>query len=171
LEVTPARLLLSARAPAGLFYGVQTMRQLMSGDARNGVTIPAVTIDDAPRFAYRGMHLDVSRHFFPVEFVKRYIDLLAAYKLNRLHWHLTDDQGWRIEIERYPRLTTVGAYRDETVIGHAAWDVPHTFDGERYGGYYTQAEIRDVVAYATSRHVTIVPEIEMPGHARAAVAA
>ncbi|MGH7445587.1 MAG: family 20 glycosylhydrolase, partial [Longimicrobiales bacterium] len=181
LVVAPERITLTAAAPAGLFYGVQTLRQLLpvqrsDGDgthpaAGSQPVIPAVTIRDAPRFPYRGMHLDVGRHFFPVSFIKRYIDLLASYKLNTFHWHLTDDQGWRIEIERYPRLTEVGAFRSETVVGHAGWDVPLQFDGERYGGYYTQDEIRDVVAYATSRHVTIIPEIELPGHSVAALAA
>jgi hexosaminidase len=159
-----------ARAAPGLFYGVQTLRQLMAvPGAAVASRIPAVGIEDAPRFAYRGLHLDVARHFFPVSFVKRYIDLLATYKLNRFHWHLTEDQGWRIQIERYPRLTEVGAFRDETRVGHAR-SQSETYDGTRYGGFYTQDEIREVVAYAAERHVTIIPEIEMPGHSLAALA-
>ncbi|HEX6132429.1 MAG TPA: family 20 glycosylhydrolase [Longimicrobiales bacterium] len=172
--ITPQRVTITAVDPAGLFYGAQTLRQLLprrSGAQPAAPTIPAVSITDAPRFAYRGMHLDVVRHFFPVDFVKRYIDLLAMYKINRFHWHLTDDQGWRIEIERYPRLTQVGAFRNETVVGHAGWDVPHRYDATRYGGFYTQDEIRDVVAYAAARYITIVPEIELPGHSVAALAA
>ncbi len=160
---------ITARGHAGIFYGLQTLRQLVHSDSAGGWTIPAVRIEDAPRFAYRGMHLDVARHFFSVAFVERYIDLLARYKLNTFHWHLTDDQGWRIEIARYPRLTSVGAPRAETIVDKH-FD-PYEGDGVPYGGYYTQAEIRDVVAYAAARYVTIVPEIEMPGHARAALAA
>jgi hexosaminidase len=173
LAVSPAGVRLSAASPTGLFYGVQTLRQLLpvSPAARAAAVIPAVTIDDTPRFPYRGMHLDVARHFFPVSFVKRYIDLLATYKINTFHWHLTEDQGWRIEIRRYPRLTEVGAFRSETVVGHAGRDLPLQYDGERYGGFYTQDEIRDVVAHAASRHVTIIPEIELPGHSVAALAA
>ncbi len=155
------------------------MRQLLPPALeRNGLvpgdsfawTMPAVSISDYPRFEYRGMHLDVARHFFPVDFVKRYIDLLTLYKMNRFHWHLTEDQGWRIEIKKYPKLTEIGGFRSETLIGHYS-NQPHQFDGQRYGGFYTQDEIRDIVAYAKSRFVTIVPEIEMPGHTTAALAA
>ncbi|MGH7465485.1 MAG: family 20 glycosylhydrolase, partial [Longimicrobiales bacterium] len=169
--MAPGRIALSAPAPIGLFYGVQTLRQLLPVRAAPPHAIPAVTIDDAPRFLYRGMHLDVGRHFFPVSFIKRYIDLLATWKINTFHWHLTEDQGWRIEIKRYPRLTEVGAFRSETVIGHGGRDVPLQYDAERYGGFYTQDEIRDVVAHAASRYVTIIPEIELPGHSVAALAA
>ena len=161
---------------AGLFYGLQTLSQLLPpglGDGAVSATgpleVPSLRIDDAPRFGYRGMHLDVGRHFFGPDFVKRYIDMLARYKINRLHWHLTEDQGWRIEIDRYPRLTEVGAYRAQTHIGHAREDFDG--DGQRYGGFYTKDEIRDIVAYAVARYVTIVPEIEMPGHSLAALAA
>ncbi|MDZ7683119.1 MAG: beta-N-acetylhexosaminidase [Fodinibius sp.] len=168
------------RAPsaAGLFYGMQSLLQLFPAQIYQTDytlvpqhvrwSIPAVKIRDYPRFGYRGMHLDVARHFFSVEFVKRYIDLMAMHKMNRFHWHLTEDQGWRIEIEQYPRLTEVGAWRDSTLVGHYGTGI---YDGERYGGYYTQEEIREVVAYAQQRHVTIIPEIEMPGHASAALAA
>lgn len=179
LSATPGGVAVTARTGAGLFYGAQTLLQLLppaalrGGRIGNGTmawAVPAVEISDAPRFGYRGLHLDVVRHFFPVEFVKRYIDLMARYKFNRFHWHLTDDQGWRIEIQRYPRLTEIGAWRDGTLIGHYS-NRPHQFDGVRHGGFYTQAEIREVVEYARQRHITIVPEIEMPGHAMAALAA
>ncbi len=166
LTVTSTAIDLAAGSEAGLFRGMQTLRQLL---AMPGGRIPALRIEDAPRFAWRGAHLDVARHFFPVEFVKRYIDLLSRYKLNTFHWHLTDDQGWRIEIRKYPRLTEVGAWRKETMV-EKNFD-PYVGDGVRYGGYYTQDEIREVVAYAAERHITVVPEIEMPGHARAAIAA
>ncbi|HMX39782.1 MAG TPA: family 20 glycosylhydrolase, partial [Saprospiraceae bacterium] len=133
-------------------------------------TAPCCVVQDAPRFAYRGLHLDVGRHFFPVSFIKKYIDLLAMHKLNTFHWHLTDDQGWRIEIKKYPRLHTVGGCRAETLVGHYS-DQPHKFDGKKYCGFYTQDEIKEVVEYAKKRFVTILPEIEMPGHALAALAA
>lgn len=133
-------------------------------------TAPCCTIQDAPRFAYRGLHLDVGRHFFPVAFVKKYIDLLAMHKLNTFHWHLTDDQGWRIEIKKYPRLHTVGGCRTETLVGHYS-DQPQKFDGKKYCGFYTQEEVKEVVEYARQRFVTVLPEIEMPGHALAALAA
>ncbi|MDZ7772233.1 MAG: beta-N-acetylhexosaminidase [Balneolaceae bacterium] len=178
LEVSPERIEIEAPSSAGLFYGVQTLLQLMPGQIyRTDYTlvpadtewrVPAVSVRDHPRFEYRGMHLDVARHFFPVEFVKRYIDLLAMHKMNRFHWHLTEDQGWRIEIEQYPRLTSVGAWRDSTLVGHAGSGI---WDGERYGGFYTQEEVREVVEYARERHITVIPEIEMPGHASAALAA
>ena len=170
LRVRPDRVTITASAPAGLFYGVQTLRQLLSpeGPAAHA-TLPAVDISDRPRFQYRGMHLDVGRHRFPVSFLKRYIDLLARYKFNTFHWHLTDDQGWRIEIRKYPRLTTVGAWRRETVV-EKRFD-PYVGDGVPYGGFYTQDEVREIVAYAGRRHVTIIPEIEMPGHSKAALAA
>ena len=166
LAVTSTAIDLAAGSEAGLFRGMQTLRQLL---AMPEGRIPALRIEDAPRFAWRGAHLDVARHFFPVEFVKRYIDLLSRYKLNTFHWHLTDDQGWRIEIRRYPRLTEVGAWRKETMV-EKNFD-PYVGDGVRYGGYYTQDQIREVVAYAAERHITVVPEIEMPGHAKAAIAA
>ena len=164
LTVAPGEVRISAATPEGVFWGVQTLRQLLppgfedsSGARRPSWSIAAVEIVDNPRFAWRGSLLDVGRHFFPVDFVKRYIDLLSRYKMNVLHWHLTEDQGWRIEIPEYPRLTEVGAWRTEA-------------DGSTYGGYYTQAEIREVVEYARRRNVTVVPEIEMPGHAQAAIA-
>lgn len=177
LSVSSARILIKAQTSKALFYGVQTLRQLLppnfesSQVVENQVwNVPLVEIVDAPRFGYRGMHLDVSRHFFEVEAVKRFIDQMAYHKLNYFHWHLTDDQGWRIEIKKYPKLTEVGAYRNGTLIGHYN-DQPHKFDGKRYGGFYTQAQIKEVVDYAAERFITVVPEIEMPGHAQAALAA
>ncbi len=163
--------------PAGLFYGVQTLLQLLpphiynSDSAQTEVNweIPAANIKDKPRFQWRGMHLDVCRHMFPVDFIKKYIDYIAMHKMNILHLHLTDDQGWRIEIKKHPRLTEIGAYRDGTVVGHIG--KPHVTDGVRYGGFYMQDEIRDIVSYAKNRFITIVPEIEMPGHSVAALTA
>jgi hexosaminidase len=166
LSVSKKGISIQANTEAGLFYGIQTFIQLTPV---TGTKIPFVEITDYPRFAYRGLHLDVSRHMFPVEFIKKYIDLMARHKFNRFHWHLTDDQGWRIEIKKYPNLQEVAAYRNETVIGHAGHS--NTYDGKRYGGYYTQEEIKAVVQYAAARYVTIIPEIEMPGHAQAAIAA
>ena len=158
---------IEAPTEAGLFYGLQTLRQLLH--ASKPGTVPAVEITDAPRFRYRGMHLDVGRHFFPVEFIERYIDLLSRYKFNTFHWHLTDDQGWRLQINAYPRLTEVGSCRKETIL-ERNFD-PYVGDGIPYCGFYTQDEVRRVVTYAAARHITIVPEIEMPGHAQAAIAA
>ena len=157
----------------GVFYGIQSLLQIFpqpGTEKEEKIILPAIYIEDKPRFVYRGMHLDVSRHFFPVSFVKQYIDLMAMYKFNTLHWHLTEDQGWRIEITKYPRLTEVGAWREKTIVGHQV-DDNKVFDNERYGGFYTQDEIRDVVNYAASKQITIIPEIEMPGHSLAALAA
>jgi hexosaminidase len=152
----------------GDFYGIQTLLQLLPVEKSASLTIPYVSIKDYPRFQYRGMHLDVSRHFFPAEFVKRYIDYLAMHKMNYFHWHLTDDQGWRIEIKKYPNLTKAGAYRNGTIIGHH----PGTGnDSIHYGGFYTQKEVKEIIDYAAKRYITIIPEIEMPGHASAALAA
>jgi hexosaminidase len=151
---------------AGIFYAFQTLKQMLQ--AEGGREIRCGVINDSPRYAWRGMHLDVCRHFFGVDDVKKYIDLLALNKLNTFHWHLTDDQGWRIEIKKYPLLTQVGSMRKETLIGKP--DDSAKYDGKPYGGFYTQEEIKDIVAYAAERHVTIVPEIEMPGHALAALA-
>ena len=181
LSVTRRQVMITAAQPAGLFYGVQSLRQLLPPaifrEAKvEGVawTIPGVEIEDYPRFSWRGMMLDVCRHFMPKEFVKKFIDLLALHKYNTFHWHLTDDQGWRIEIKRYPRLTEVGAWRKETLVGRLDWRNPNyveVYDGKPHGGFYTQDDIREIVAYARARHVNVVPEIEMPGHAQAAIAA
>jgi len=142
-----------------LFYGIQTVKQLVKFDSTTQrYYIPGCTITDYPQYSYRGMHLDVCRHFFSKEVVKQYIDTLSKYRVNYFHWHLTDDQGWRLEIKKYPKLTEAGAWRTEK-------------DGSRYGGYYTQADIKEIVQYAAERHVTIIPEIEMPGHSSAAIAA
>lgn len=173
LVVTPARVVVRAREPQGLFYGVQSLLQLLppqKGKTGRPVILPAVTITDRPFFAWRGLHLDVGRHFFPVDFIKQTIDRMALHKLNTFHWHLTEDQGWRIEIKKYPKLTEVGAWREGTLVGHS-WDKPARIDSQRYGGYYTQEQIREVVAYAHARQVTIVPEIDVPGHSLAALAA
>ncbi len=162
--------------PAGVFWGAQTLRQLLGPQAfrraplaaERAAVLPQQTIEDGPRFAWRGMLLDVARHFLPKDGVLRYLDLLAAHKLNVLHLHLTDDQGWRIEIRRYPKLTEVGAWRERTKLGHRASPL---WDERPHGGYYTQDDIREIVAYAAQRHITVVPEIDMPGHSQAAIAA
>ena len=161
---------LTAHDNAGLIYGIETLRQLWHKQNNNSLTINGCIINDYPRFAYRGMSLDAGRHMFPVSFIKKYIDLLAFYKFNTFHWHLTEDQGWRIEIKKYPELQSVAAWRNETLIGHKK-ELPHRFDGIKYGGYYKQDEIKDIVQYAAQRNITIIPEIEMPGHALAALSA
>ncbi len=153
----------------GMFYALQSLVQTFPMDSGKGVSIPAIQIADAPRFPYRGMHLDVARHFQPVEFVKKYIDLMSQYKFNYFHWHLTEDQGWRIEIKKYPRLTEIGSMRPETMVDRNF--APYIGDGKPHGGSYTQDQIRDVVKYAKERHITVIPEIELPGHASAALAA
>jgi hexosaminidase len=173
LNATNDKVEISGNSNAGTFYGMQTLIQLLpvekSANSQNKkLNVPLVSIDDYPRLAYRGMHLDVSRHFFSVDFVKKYIDYLALHKMNYFHWHLTDDQGWRIEIKKYPKLTSVGAWRNGTIIGH----FPGTGnDNIPYGGFYTQEQVKDVVKYAADRHITVLPEIEMPGHGSAAIAA
>jgi len=180
-----------ANSENGLFYGVQTLIQLLPDVKSASLQIPAVSITDYPRFDYRGMHLDVSRHFFDVEFVKQYIDYLALHKMNYFHWHLTDDHGWRIEIKKYPKLTEIGAWRDGSIVG--LWpgkgnenikyqvlptainitpkDAVIKTDGIKHGGFYTQEQIKDVVEYAAKRYITIIPEIEMPAHSMALLAA
>ena len=179
LSVTPKSVQITAASAAGVFYGVQTLRQLLPVDIYRAAkvtntpwVVPAVTIEDVPRFSWRGAHLDVSRHFMPKEFVKKYIDLLALHKMNRFHWHLTDDQGWRLEIKQYPKLTDVGAWRDKTLVGKYVTNPrPDQFDNRRSGGFYTQDDAREIVAYAAERFVTVIPEIEMPGHSEEVVAA
>jgi hexosaminidase len=152
----------------GIFYGIQSLLQLIRKNG-NRAELNATQIQgDYPNFRYRGMHLDVCRHFFPVNFVKKYIDLMAIHKMNYFHWHLTEDQGWRIEIKKYPKLTEVGAWRNGSMVGPYS---DQKFDNIRYGGYYTQEEIKEVVKYAAERHIQVIPEIEMPGHALAALAA
>lgn len=168
LEVTPKGVAVTGGSAQGVFYGLQTLRQII---AQSGNVLPAVTISDAPRMAYRGMMLDVCRHFFTVDQVKSVIDMMSLHKLNRLQWHLTDDQGWRIEIKRYPKLTEIGSVRKETLTGPLSRKEPLTFDGKPYGGFYTQEQIREVIAYAAARHIEVVPELEMPGHGVAALSA
>lgn len=177
LSVSKKGIEIKASDASGAFYAVQSLRQLLPPEfeqlnslPKKSIRIPAVTIKDSPTFKYRGMHLDVSRHFFPKEFVKHYISYLSMLKMNTFHWHLTDDQGWRIEIKKYPRLTEHAAYRDSTLIGHYN-DTPQQYNKERYGGFYSQEDIKEIVAHAAKLNVTIIPEIEMPGHAQAAVSA
>lgn len=175
IESTPTHIKVSGQTPAGVFYGLQTLRQMLVEPKAGTWTILAGNITDEPRFAYRGMHLDVGRHLFPVEFIKKYIDLIALHKMNRFHWHLTEDQGWRIEIKQYPKLTEVGAWRKETAIKKnfpgAYQGATYKGDGTPYGGFYTQEEAREIVQYAADRHITVIPEIDMPGHMLAALAA
>lgn len=168
LNVSGKEITITGADAPGVFYGIQTLIQLLPTDTAALLTVAPIQVQDAPRFQYRGMMLDVSRHFFPADFIKKYIDLLALHKMNRLHWHLTDDHGWRIEIKKYPQLTAVGAWRNGTVIGNYPGQGN---TNQRYGGFYTQAEVKDIIQYAAQRHITIVPEIEMPGHASAAIAA
>jgi hexosaminidase len=169
LTVDSKTVIAKATEPAGLYYAYQTIKQLLPNQATDKIYLPEMVTEDEPRFKWRGMHLDVCRHFMPKEFVKKYIDYIASMKMNTFHWHLTEDQGWRIEIKAYPKLTEVGAWRKETVIGHAR-NKPHKFDGIKHGGFYTQEEIKEIVKYAEDRFINIVPEIEMPGHAQAAIA-
>ncbi len=177
LSVSKSTVIVKSKDASGAFYAVQTLRQLLTASLENKnvlqeneFMIPQVYIEDAPAFKYRGMHLDVGRHFFPKEFIKEYIANLAMLKMNYFHWHLTEDQGWRIEIKQYPKLTEIGGFRDETLIGHYN-DAPITYDGTKYGGFYTQEEIKEIVEFANKHQVTIIPEIEMPGHSQAAISA
>lgn len=176
LEILPNRIEIKAKTDQGAFYAFQTLRQLLPTDFETGsfkankVKIACVSITDAPKFKYRGMHLDVGRHMFSVDFIKKYIDALAMLKMNTFHWHLTEDQGWRIEIKKYPKLQEIAAFRNETLLGHYNAQ-PQLFDGKKYGGYYTQDQIKDIVAYAEERFVTVIPEIELPGHSQAAITA
>lgn len=166
LEIENNQVTIQGKDDAGVFYGTQSLLQLMSNNISDkSVNLPALSIEDYPRFQWRGMHLDVSRHFFPKSFIKKYLDVLAMHKLNVFHWHLTDDQGWRIQIDKYPRLTEIAAWRAGT--GKERWNYfvePATKEGPNYGGYYTKDDIREIVEYAKKRQITIVPEIEMPGH-------
>ncbi len=167
LNISTTQIQIHAQSNLGLFYAFQTLQQLLPVAKKEELKIQALEIKDEPKYAWRGMHLDVCRHFFPKEFIKKYIDYLAMYKMNTFHWHLTDDQGWRIEIKKYPKLTEVGAWRKGSMVGHYS---DQKFDDKKYGGFYTQEEIKEIVAYAKERHITVVPEIEMPGHAVAALA-
>jgi hexosaminidase len=170
LQISKKEIVINGASAAGLFYGIQSLLQMVPPQNQSTIKIACANIKDQPSYSWRGMHLDVSRHFFPVAFVKKMIDQMAKLKLNTFHWHLTDDQGWRIEIKRYPKLTQISSWRDETLVGHYT-ENDQKFDGIKYGGFYTQEEIKDVVKYAQSRYITIVPEIEMPGHAVAVLTA
>lgn len=178
LNVSPSAIQIEAKSAKGVFYALQSVRQLLPAaiesnrKAEDGVKwiVPCVQVEDAPQFSYRGVMLDVSRHFIPKEDMKRHIDLLAFHKLNTLHWHLTDDQGWRIEIKKYPKLTKVGGFRPKTIKGYM-WDNPTEWDTNRYGGFYTQEDIKEIVSYASKRFVEVIPEIEMPGHSVAPLTA
>ncbi len=176
LSVNAEGVQIKAADKKGVFYGIQSFMQLLPPEVfktkqlSTTVDLSFLSIEDKPRFSYRGMHLDVCRHFFPPSDIKKYIDLLALHKMNTFHWHLTEDQGWRIEIKKYPKLQEIAAFRKETLVGHYN-DQPQQYDGKRYGGFYSQEEIREIVQYAQERHITIIPEIEMPGHAQAALAA
>jgi len=161
LDVSPDNIEISAKTPAGAFYGLQTLRQLM----QNG-RVPSVIIEDTPRFGWRGAMLDTGRHFMPMAAIKKFIDTLAFHKMNSFHWHLTEDQGWRLEIKKYPKLTQIGSKRSKSMLKYS----PATYEDKEYGGFYTQAEVKEIVAYAKARFINVVPEIEMPGHAQAAIA-
>ena len=167
LTVNTDGVTIAGASPAGVFYGIQTLRKALPV-TKGKAKLPAVEINDYPRFSYRGAHLDVSRHFFTVDSIKRFIDILALHNINRFHWHLTDDQGWRFEMKKYPKLSTIAAERDETVIGRNSGE----YDGQHYGPFqYTQDDCREIVAYAAERHITVIPEIDLPGHMQAALAA
>ena len=167
ITVDANRVLVEATSPAGIFYGVQTIRKSVPVENGAVVGLPAGVITDAPRFDYRGAHLDVCRHFYPLDSVKTYIDMLALHNMNKFHWHLTEDQGWRMEIKQYPKLTEIGSVRNGTMI-RKDWD---SNDSIQYGGFYTQDECREIVKYAADRYITVIPEIDMPGHMVAAVTA
>lgn len=167
ITVCADSVVINGASPRGLFYGVQTLRKSLPATGATSVELPAVRITDAPRFSYRGAHFDVSRHFYTVEEVKTFIDMMAMHNLNTFHWHLTDDQGWRIEIKKYPKLTTIGSVRKETVIGRN----PGKWDGKPVGGFYTQEQAKEIVRYAAERYINVIPEIDLPGHMTAALAA
>jgi hexosaminidase len=173
LEINQNEVLITASAPAGAFYATQSLMQLLPIKNKDvdyqkwTWEVPGVIIEDSPRFSWRGSHLDVGRHFMPLDWIKKYIDLLAFHKINTFHWHLTEDQGWRIEIKKYPKLTQVGSQRTATMLKYS----PKEMENKPYGGFYTQAEAKEIVKYAADRFITVVPEIEMPGHAQAAIAA
>ena len=168
MTTTADNIILKGQTEKGVFYGIQTLRKSIPAKATGAdILFPAGEIKDEPRFGYRAMHFDICRHFYPIKVVKEYIDLLALHNMNTLHWHLTDDQGWRIEIKRYPKLTEIGSMRNRTVIGH---NTPE-YDSIPHGGFYTQEEAREIVKYAQERYITVIPEVDMPGHMLAALAA
>lgn len=170
VDVKKTSVTIKSRTPAGAFLAIQTLRQLIPAGQKDRLEVPVIFIKDEPRFAHRGVMLDVARYYFPVSFIKKYIDVLAAYKINKFHLHLTEDAGWRMEIKKYPKLQEISAWRDSTIVGHVT-DRPRKFDGKRHGGYYTQEELKDLVKYAQERFITIIPEIDMPGHTLSALAA
>lgn len=167
LKVDANQVVINSPSEAGVFYGIQTLRKAVDVAEGSNVELPAVEINDQPRFGYRGMMLDVGRHFFSMDEIKTYIDMMALHNINRFHWHLSEDQGWRIEIKKYPKLTEIGSMRKETVIGHNTGK----YDGKPYGGFYTQEQAKEIVAYAAERYITVIPEIDLPGHMQAALAA
>lgn len=167
ITVSADRILIEGASAQGVFYGIQTLRKALPLDHGDNIVVPVAKVEASPRFKYRGFHLDVGRHFFDIKTVKEYIDMLALHGVNTFHWHLTEDQGWRIEIKKYPLLTSVGGYRNGTVIGRNSG----LYDNVRYGGFYTQDECREIVEYARQRYITVIPEIDMPGHMLAAMAA
>lgn len=166
LKVDAGQVVIKAPSEAGVFYGIQTLRKAVDVAEGANIELPAVEINDQPRFGYRGMMLDVGRHFFSIDEIKTYIDMMALHNINRFHWHLSEDQGWRIEIKKYPKLTEIGSQRKETVIGHNSGK----YDGKPYGGFYTQEQAKEIVAYAAERYITVIPEIDLPGHMQAALA-
>ena len=166
LKVDAGQVVIKAPSEAGVFYGIQTLRKAVDVSEGANIELPAVEINDQPRFGYRGMMLDVGRHFFSIDEIKTYIDMMALHNINRFHWHLSEDQGWRIEIKKYPKLTEIGSQRKETVIGHNSGK----YDGKPYGGFYTQEQAKEIVAYAAERYITVIPEIDLPGHMLAALA-
>ena len=168
LTIQPTQIKIVSNDNPGVFYAFQTLMQLLPIEKNKEMVLPCLVIRDEPKYQWRGMHLDVGRHLFPIPFIKKYIDYMAMYKMNTFHWHLTEDQGWRIEIKKYPKLTQVGAWRKRSIIGHFR---DQKFDTIPYGGFYSQEAIKEIVAYAQARHITVVPEIEMPGHSQAALAA
>ena len=167
LKVAGDGITITGPTEAGVFYGIQSLRKSLPVAVGADVSMPAVEINDAPRFGYRGAHFDTSRHFFTVDEVKTYIDMMALHNMNRFHWHITEDQGWRLEIKKYPKLTEIGSKRTETVIGRNSGE----YDGKPYGGFYTQEQAKEIVAYAAERYITVIPEIDLPGHMQAALAA
>jgi len=177
LEVSPTQVAIGANSAAGAYYATRSLLQLFPADifrsakiADSDWAVPCVLVKDSPRFEWRGMHFDSARHFMPKLFILKFLDLMALHKLNVFHWHLTEDQGWRLEIEKYPKLTEISAWRKETVVGHHG-NRPRRFDNTPHGGAYTHDDVREIVAYAAARHITVVPEIEMPGHTSAVLAA
>ena len=171
INITNKGIVVRGKTAAGVFYGCQTLRKTMpalkNADGTAVIEMPAVAITDEPRFGYRGMHLDCSRHFYNASFVKQYIDMIALHNMNRFHWHLTDDQGWRFAVDKYPKLATIASQRNGTMLGHC----PNVIDHTPYGGYYTDEEIKDIIKYAADRYITIIPEVDMPGHMMAVLAA